>query len=180
MTGGRRSTWTASSKSVENKSEERPRKKFGVFSRSKINVSEDTTSRHTIKESLCWPETLLPSIISNCRIMTWGYDADVTHFFKPASGSTTFQHAQNLLAELERHRRDLSEVGPFTFTPIPIGLIRWILSSFHFLPLLKWAFTAYLAYPSSVISSRPRCWAINAPHAARLEQFDWFVFYEEA
>ena len=54
--------------------------------------------------------------------MTWGYDADVIHFFKPASGNTTFQHAQNLLAELERHRRDLSEVGPLHSLELPVEL----------------------------------------------------------
>ncbi len=43
--------------------------------------------------------------------MTWGYDADVTNFFKPTSNNTTFQHTQNLLAELERHRRDTNEVS---------------------------------------------------------------------
>ena len=43
--------------------------------------------------------------------MTWSYDADVTHFFKPASSNTTFQHAQNLLNEIERDRRDPSEVS---------------------------------------------------------------------
>ena len=43
--------------------------------------------------------------------MTWGYDADVSHFFTPASGNTTFQHAQNLLAEVERNRRGPGEVS---------------------------------------------------------------------
>ena len=42
--------------------------------------------------------------------MTWGYDANVTHLFTPASSNTTFQHAQDLLAELERNRRGEDEV----------------------------------------------------------------------
>lgn len=64
-------------------------------------------------DSLCWPEALLPGIVSNCRIMTWGYDADVVHFFRPAGSNTTFQHAQNLLVELERFRRGPNEVSAF-------------------------------------------------------------------
>lgn len=43
--------------------------------------------------------------------MTWGYDADVAHFFTPASSNTTFQHAQDLLAELERNRQSPAEVS---------------------------------------------------------------------
>lgn len=60
--------------------------------------------------------------------MTWGYDADVTKFFKPASSNTTFQHAQNLLAELERHRRDAIEVSALHLLDSSTGLIHIVLA----------------------------------------------------
>lgn len=94
--------------------EEKPKKKYRVFHRSKktdkAHRAAEVAPQSSAKEGVCWPETFLPSLISNCRILTWGYDADVTHFFKPASGNTAFQHALNLLAEIERHRRGSGEV----------------------------------------------------------------------
>ncbi|MCJ1263508.1 hypothetical protein MMC22_003378 [Lobaria immixta] len=76
-----------------------------VFHRnpSKNNRAADAVE---IETSLCWPESLLPSVVPNARIMTYGYDANVAHIFRPASSNTVFQHAQNLLAEIDRHRDD--------------------------------------------------------------------------
>lgn len=68
-------------------------------------TSHDASEVEEGSEVVCWPMQFLPKLVQNCRIMSWGYDADVAHFFRPAGANTTFQHAQGLLAEIERQRR---------------------------------------------------------------------------
>ncbi|KAI9851995.1 MAG: Ankyrin-1 [Thelocarpon superellum] len=59
------------------------------------------------KDGVVWPRDLLPSRLPNTRIMAWGYDADVMTFF-PGGGNTSqssiFQHAKNLLEDLQDER----------------------------------------------------------------------------
>lgn len=63
-----------------------------------------TQKQHGAKGSrngyICWPETLLPSVIPDARILTFGFDADVDGFLSSASQNTIHQHAQNLLSDL--------------------------------------------------------------------------------
>lgn len=47
-----------------------------------------------------WPATLLPEVIPNTRIWTWGYDADIDGFWSSASQNTVSQHATNLLSDV--------------------------------------------------------------------------------
>jgi hypothetical protein len=44
-----------------------------------------------------WPKFLLDTDIPNARIITYGYDANVSDWTKPASQNTVRQHAQNLV-----------------------------------------------------------------------------------
>jgi hypothetical protein len=57
-----------------------------------------------------WPLDLLPTDCSSARILTWGYDSKVSHYFSgPASQSNITAHARNLLAALRICR--LGSVG---------------------------------------------------------------------
>ena len=54
--------------------------------------------------SCLWPEELLPLDLPEARIFTYGYDADVAHFFSAASQSRIGNHAQTLLGSLAQVR----------------------------------------------------------------------------
>ncbi|KAK2729396.1 nb-arc and ankyrin domain protein [Colletotrichum kahawae] len=59
------------------------------------------------KGDVCWPRDLLKNDISNCRIMTWGYDSSVANFFTQASRESIFGHADSLLSDVSMERRDV-------------------------------------------------------------------------
>ena len=50
-----------------------------------------------------WPRDLLPNVVHDARILTWGYDADVDGFGS-ASQSTIHEHAGSLLSDLADQR----------------------------------------------------------------------------
>ena len=69
-----------------------------------------------------WPQELLAEKIPEARILTYGYDADVAHFIKPAGQNTVLEHATNLNVDLTglRHRtRSLSR--PLFFVAHSLG-----------------------------------------------------------
>ncbi|KAL8928160.1 MAG: hypothetical protein Q9208_001870 [Pyrenodesmia sp. 3 TL-2023] len=49
---------------------------------------------------LLWPKTLLPEVIPDAQVFTWGYDADIDGFLSSAGQSTIHQHAGSLLSDL--------------------------------------------------------------------------------
>ncbi|KAI4115486.1 MAG: hypothetical protein LQ345_003915, partial [Seirophora villosa] len=51
-------------------------------------------------ESLFWPQSLLPAVVPNSQIFTWGYDADVSGIFSSAGQSTIHELAGSLLSDL--------------------------------------------------------------------------------
>jgi hypothetical protein len=51
---------------------------------------------------------MLPAVIPNARIMSWGYEAN-THSTKGLSAMYLYDHARNLVSDLSLHRR-LDEV----------------------------------------------------------------------
>ncbi|KAL8968351.1 MAG: hypothetical protein Q9183_002499 [Haloplaca sp. 2 TL-2023] len=53
--------------------------------------------------STFWPQDLLPDAITNVRVFTWGYDADIDGFGS-ASQSTVHQHAGSLLSDIADQR----------------------------------------------------------------------------
>lgn len=53
-----------------------------------------------------WPETLLPSKVSNARILTFGYDAYVSDWKGMVSKNRIGNHAMNLLAAVATYRED--------------------------------------------------------------------------
>lgn len=47
---------------------------------------------------------MLPKVVHNARILTWGYDANVTALLGSASSDRILQHAHTLVAQLEADR----------------------------------------------------------------------------
>jgi hypothetical protein len=47
-----------------------------------------------------WPAVLLPEVVPNTKIWTWGYDADIDGLWSSASQNTVSQHATNLLSDV--------------------------------------------------------------------------------
>ena len=57
-----------------------------------------------------WPQKL-PETCARARVMTFGYDSDVTKFFGGAANQNTFyDHAGDLLGALVRKRMDTTAV----------------------------------------------------------------------
>jgi hypothetical protein len=83
------------------------------------------------KAEVVWPRDLLPVDAPHARIMSFGYDANVVNFFSVASHSSIFQHAQNLLQDLQRERRTPDEVRtyPTMFSRPFLALVHVLLSS---------------------------------------------------
>ena len=65
------------------------------------------TARNAQSSWLCHPE-MLPKSIPRARILTWGYDAEVTAFLGDTSSDRILQHAQTLIAHLQADREVLS------------------------------------------------------------------------
>jgi len=77
---------------------------------------------HQKNASVFWPKTLLPKAIPQSRVYSWGYDADISHFFSSASQSTVFQHAGSLLSDLADNRiSDDDKSRPIIFVAHSLG-----------------------------------------------------------
>lgn len=64
-----------------------------------------------------WPETLLPRIIQDSRIVTFGYDANPITWGGMVSVNTIGDHSGNLLSEVARLRPDPASVGSLSLPP---------------------------------------------------------------
>jgi protein SERAC1 len=58
-------------------------------------------------QNVCWlsDKNLLPKYLKTARILTWGYNANVTDFTTPTSSDRILQHAQTLVADLQSDRQ---------------------------------------------------------------------------
>ncbi|KAI3317143.1 hypothetical protein HD806DRAFT_395882 [Xylariaceae sp. AK1471] len=72
-----------------------------------LNGRADTTFFHEGSGTF-WPVDLLSKDVPNARILTYGYDAGVTNFFKPVGQNTLRDHASNLVNGLAAKRLDAS------------------------------------------------------------------------
>ena len=52
------------------------------------------------KREIFWPRDLLPGVIKDAVIFTWGYNADIDGLFTAGSQNTMKQYAENLLADI--------------------------------------------------------------------------------
>ena len=57
-----------------------------------------------------WPQDLLPSVIHDSRIFTWGYDVSIDHFLSSASQATLYDIAVRLAGNLVDERQNVDEV----------------------------------------------------------------------
>jgi len=73
--------------------------------------------------SVFWPRDLLPSLISDVRVLTWGYDADIDGFGSRSQSSIN-QHAQSLLSDIA-DQREVAEYykRPIAFVVHSLGVI---------------------------------------------------------
>jgi len=58
-----------------------------------------------------WPESILPAVLPEARIFTWGYDADVDAFNTSVGHNTVEQHANDLLTDIANLSEKLGSVG---------------------------------------------------------------------
>jgi len=57
------------------------------------------------RTAVFWPQDLLPEECPNARILTWGYDSNVSNFFNgSASKNSILPHASDLLGDLNGAR----------------------------------------------------------------------------
>lgn len=54
-----------------------------------------------------WPKDLLPQKIKNIRILTYGYDSQLTRLYKNVNKNGIYQHAENLVHALARERLEV-------------------------------------------------------------------------
>jgi hypothetical protein len=58
-----------------------------------------------------WPEAILPTVLPEARIFTWGYDADVDAFNTSVGHNNVEQHANDLLTDIANLLDKLGDVG---------------------------------------------------------------------
>jgi hypothetical protein len=83
----------------------KPKGKISKIIRSRKKSSEGS-GLDSHQGFLYWPEDLLSKDFEDVRIMTYGYDSHVSHFFKgPANQNNIHAHGRSLLNALELYRR---------------------------------------------------------------------------
>ena len=104
-------TWTADSRKALNltaiESKTSKPKKFWRKTKA-VEGSSNTDDVETSEQAdVYWPYHLLPGDCPNSRILTWGYDSDVSKFFSgSANKSNIFSHSRDLLEDLTWERRN--------------------------------------------------------------------------
>ena len=69
-----------------------------------------------------WPKDLLSNDLPSCRILTFGYDADIIHIWKQKSTARLGNHAEALVGDLARQRIDTdSNDRPILFIVHSLG-----------------------------------------------------------
>jgi protein SERAC1 len=76
-----------------------------------------------VTKKVPWPEELLSQDIPDARIITYGYDADVVHWTRPAGQNTVREHARNLVNDLAaiRQKTPKSVGRPIIFVAHSLG-----------------------------------------------------------
>ncbi|OKL64272.1 hypothetical protein UA08_00936 [Talaromyces atroroseus] len=63
-----------------------------------LRAQDHTQPRN--EDGVFWPRDLLPDVIKDANVFTWGYNADIDSLFTAASQNTVKQYAENLLADI--------------------------------------------------------------------------------
>ncbi|KAL8644302.1 MAG: hypothetical protein Q9226_007835, partial [Calogaya cf. arnoldii] len=109
-------TWASQPSSARSKS---PRQRATVTLR-KGNGQEPVTTPNTAQTTVLWPRDLLPNLVHDARIFTWGYDADIDGLGS-ASQSTIHQHAGSLLSDIADQREIFGYRQPILFVVHSLG-----------------------------------------------------------
>jgi hypothetical protein len=62
------------------------------------------------EQNVFWPRDLLPKIVNNVRIMTYGYDSKPFRFGKTVNQNTMSEHARNMLSGIQRQRQSFVRI----------------------------------------------------------------------
>jgi hypothetical protein len=62
------------------------------------------------EQNVSWPRDLLPNIVNNVRIMTYGYDSKPFRFGKTVNQNTISEHARNMLSGIQRQRQSFVRI----------------------------------------------------------------------
>ncbi len=114
LNGHPRLTWTATRTSVK-----KPLRGVSKLIKRKSVVQQ---AHDTSQASVFWPVDLLAKDVSNLRIISFGYDADVSKFLSRTSDRSIFSVAQDLVVRLEmlRDSTGLTEL-PIIFVAHSLG-----------------------------------------------------------
>jgi hypothetical protein len=107
-------TWAVSGKATRSKGD---------------SLESQRTNGNGNASNVFWPRDLLPGVIPNALIYSWGYDADVQNFMSTASLNTIHQHSSNLLNDLADLRDEFCQEShlnierscPFIFVVHSLG-----------------------------------------------------------
>lgn len=100
-----------------------------------------------------WPEKLLPDDLPKARIFTYGYDADILHFWEMSSQSRIGNHAQTLLNTLSQVRERGETVS------IPISCLFICMVTEILLRMTGQLYSSRTA--SAVLSLKTSCWHLR-------------------
>ena len=110
--GHPRKTWTAAA----------PREKKTAEKGAQRRQPGKSIKQSAHEDEVFWPKTLLPAVIPDAMILTFGYDANVDGWITSASQNTIHQHAENLLSDLADLRNTPSEEAlPLIFVAHSLG-----------------------------------------------------------
>ncbi len=100
-----------------------------------LHGSKEATWTAEVKnEKILWPRDLLQQDIKEARILTWGYDSYIAHFWTKSSVGNVDTHAKNLCADLSSLRENTNTVRIVSFHCRVILVLRRWLSLHHDLP----------------------------------------------
>lgn len=63
------------------------------------SASDADTSRKS-ENPVFWPKELLPKVLPDVRVFSFGYDVDINHFFGSAGQNNVLRHSQDLLSDV--------------------------------------------------------------------------------
>jgi hypothetical protein len=77
----------------------------------------------TYRDSIFWPQDLLPKESPNVRIMTFGYDADIVGALKTVGSNTLRDHGKSLANDLAMRRVRTHSVSVLVGDPVQVDVL---------------------------------------------------------
>ncbi|KAK5046503.1 hypothetical protein LTR84_008306 [Exophiala bonariae] len=113
LKGHPRKTWEVANQSLSPQSADRSKHSgFSIFQRRRSRSQDvraggesgPATSEESSDTTVFWPLDLLPSDCPTARILTFGYDTQITKGYAATDKSSIFSHGRDFLLELSRER----------------------------------------------------------------------------